>query len=213
MRTTSPEGEGVRPEAMKVENSTARVGLPARRDLTISGEKTVLRAKKMSDARNDYRWQSDPDLARLDATRPLRLSFTAYLLDYSVELRSPGFRRYPLAIDTIEGAHIGNCTLYDIDEKQQEAQLGILIGNRDYWDKGYGTDAVSAVTRFVFTTTTLQRLYLKSLDWNLRAHRSFDKCGFTPTGFMKRHEYNFKTMELTRERWKMLNDGHGNRPS
>jgi ribosomal-protein-alanine N-acetyltransferase len=190
---------------MKVENSTARVGLPTSRDLKITGEKTLLRSKKMSDARNDYRWQSDPDLAALDATHPLHLAFAVYLLDYSVELRSPGFKRFPLAIDTLEGTHIGNCTLYDIDEKQQEAQIGILIGDRDYLGKGYGTDAVS--------TTTLKRIYLKSLDWNLRAHRSFEKCGFLPTGFMKRHEYNFKTMELTRGRWEHLNQGDGDQPS
>jgi RimJ/RimL family protein N-acetyltransferase len=198
---------------MKVENSTARVGLPASRDLTITGEKVVLRSKKMSDARADYRWQSDPDLAALDATHPLHLSFAVYLLDYSVELRSPGFRRFPLAIDTLDGTHIGNCTLYDIDEKKQEAQLGILIGDRDYWGKGYGTDAVVTMCRYVFTTTTLRRLYLKSLDWNVRAHKAFDKCGFVPTGFMQRAEYNFKTMELTRERWETLPKGDGGSPS
>ena len=198
---------------MKVENSTARVGLPAARDLKITGEKTVLRSKKMSDARADYRWQSDPDLAALDATKPLRLSFAVYLLDYSVELRSPGFRRFPLAVDTLDGTHIGNCTLYDVDEKKLEAQLGVLIGDRDYWGKGYGTDAVSTMVKFVFTTTTLRRIYLKSLDWNLRAHRSFEKAGFVPSGSMKRSEYNFKLMELTRERWEHLNKGDGDRPS
>ena len=198
---------------MKVENSTARVGLPAARDLKITGEKTVLRSKKMSDARADYRWQSDPDLAALGSTKPLRLSFAVYLLDYSVELRSPGFRRFPLAVDTLDGTHIGNCTLYDVDEKKLEAQLGVLIGDRDYWGKGYGTDAVSTMVKFVFTTTTLRRIYLKSLDWNLRAHRSFEKAGFVPSGSMKRSEYNFKLMELTRERWEHLNKGDGDRPS
>jgi RimJ/RimL family protein N-acetyltransferase len=197
---------------MKVENSTARVGLPASRDLKITGEKTVLRSKKMSDARADYRWQSDPDLAVLDATHPLHLSFAVYLLDYSVELRSPGFRRFPLAVDTLEGTHIGNCTLYDVDEKKKEAQLGILIGDRDYWGKGYGTDAVTTMVRFAFTTTTLRRIYLKSLDWNLRAHKAFEKAGFLPTGFMQRAEYHFKTMEMTRDRWEHLAGGNGDRP-
>jgi RimJ/RimL family protein N-acetyltransferase len=197
---------------MKVENSAARVGLPSGRGLSITGQKIVLRSKKMSDARNDYRWQSDPDLAALDAAQPLRLSFAAYLLDFSVELRSPGFRRFPLAIDTLDGTHIGNCTLYDIDEKKQEAQLGILIGDRDYWGKGYGMDALKTMTHFAFITSTLERLYLKSLDWNVRAHKCFDKCGFTPTGFMKRYDYSFKTMELTRDRWTRLWDGNGGRP-
>lgn len=197
---------------MKVENSSARVGLVSSRGLKISGTLVTLREKKMSDARNDYRWQSDPELAGLDATRPLALSFAVYLLDYSVELRSPRFKRFPLAIDALDGTHIGNCTVYDIDEERQEAQLGILIGNRDYWDKGYGTDAVNTMVNYIYHTTTLHRLYLKTLDWNVRAQQSFARSGFTPTGFMKRHSYNFRLMELTREQWRRLPGRDGSQP-
>lgn len=190
---------------MRVENSSARVGLPGLRGLKIDGNLVRLREKKMTDARNDFRWQSDAELARLDATAPLRLPFSVYLLDYSIEMRSPAFKRFPLAVETLaEGKHIGNCTIYDIDEKKQEAQFGILIGDRDYWGKGYGTDAVIAVSDYVFHTTTICRLYLKTLEWNARAQASFTKSGFTPVGQMQRGGYDFRTMELTRERWQSL---------
>ena len=164
----------------------------------------MLREKKISDARNDYRWHADAELSALDAARPIELAFAVFLLDYSLELRSPRFKRFPLAVDTLDGVHIGNCTVYDIDEKAGQAQIGILIGNRDYWNKGYGTDAMKTMVDFVFRTTILNRLYLKTLDWNIRAHKSFEKIGFTPCGDLQRHPYNFKLMELFRERWQQL---------
>ena len=107
--------------------------------------------------------------------------------------------RYPLAIETLEGKHIGNCTCYDIDEKKGEAQVGIMIGDKDYWDKGYGTDAIVTLVDHVFENSSLNRLYLKTLDWNKRAHQCFIKCGFTDYGKLKHSGHNFVLMELKRE--------------
>ena len=53
-----------------------------------------------------------------------------------------------------------------------------MIGNRDYWGLGYGTDSVNALLGHIFTTTTLDRVYLHTLDWNVRAQRAFAKSGF-----------------------------------
>lgn len=167
----------------------------------IVGNKVRLREKKLSDVRNDYRWQSDPELARLDAAPVLKASFPVYLLDYTQGIHRPGPKRYPLAIESLEGKHIGNCTCYDINEEKGEAQLGIMIGNRDYWDKGYGTDVVATMVNHIFLNTSLRRIYLKTLDWNLRAQKCFQNCGFTPCGQMRRNSNNFVLMELKREHW------------
>ena len=166
----------------------------------IIGQKIRLREKKLSDVRNDYRWQSDPELAKLDAAPTLEMSFAIYLLDYSSVLNRRD-ARYPLAIETLEGKHIGNCTCYDINEKKSEAQLGIMVGDKDYWDKGYGADAVNTLVDYVFENSSLNRLYLKTLDWNQRARRCFAKCGFTDCGKLKQNGHNFVLMELKREQW------------
>lgn len=173
----------------------------------ITGEKTRLREKKLSDVRNDYRWQSDPELADLDAAPVMITSFSLYLLDYASVVRNQNKHRFPLAIETLDGRHIGNCTIYDIDEKKSEAQLGIMIGNRDYWNKGYGTDVINTMIDHFFRSTSLQRIYLKTLDWNHRAQKCFTGCGFLPCGRLRRDSHNFILMELKRERWQEL---HGN---
>lgn len=166
-----------------------------------SDGKTRLRVKRLSDALSDHRWQTDAELAALDAVPPQSLSYAEYLARYAVELRYPPARRQRFAIETIDGEHIGNCTYYAIDNKRGEAELGIMIGNRDYWDKGYGVDAVTNLLEVIFRETRLDRIYLKTLATNTRAQKCFAKCGFTPCGHLKRDGYNFVLMELYRQQW------------
>ncbi len=64
----------------------------------IAGSKVRLRAKKLSDAQNDYRWQTDTDLVRLDATLPLTMPYSRYLMEYSGELHCPNPTRRFLGV-------------------------------------------------------------------------------------------------------------------
>jgi RimJ/RimL family protein N-acetyltransferase len=167
----------------------------------ITGKKTRLRDKKLSDARNDYSWQTDPELARLDAAPLFAASFAQYLLDYTSELCYPTPNRHQFAVETSDGKHIGNCTYYDIDDTKGEAELGIVIGDRDCWDKGYGTDAVITLVNHIFRQTNIKRIRLKTLDWNQRAQKCFQNCGFVPCGHLQRDGHSFMLMELHRKQW------------
>jgi len=171
----------------------------------INGNKIMLRDKKLADAKDDYTWQTDPELAQLDAVPPLATSFPQYLLDYTRELRySPHIRpliRRRFAIETLDGKHIGNCTYYGINKTKGETELGIMIGNRDYWDKGYGADAVSTLVSYIFREANLRRIYLKTLESNSRAQKCFKKCGFIPYGHLVKDGYNFLLMEIHRKHW------------
>ena len=186
---------------MKPKKNNALAGLKSRKSKFISGRKVRLRQKKLTDVRNDYNWQSDPELARLDAAPVLKASFPVYLMDYVEIIRKPERKRYPLAIETLQGKHIGNCTCYDIDESKSEAQVGIMIGDRDYWDKGYGADTVTTLVDHIFLSTMLNRVYLKTLDWNLRAQKCFRNCGFIRCATVTRNGHNFLFMEIKREQW------------
>ena len=115
---------------MRYKKSRSLNEFEIRRDRVIFGNKVKLRGKKLSDARNDYRWQSDPELTKLDAAPVLSGSFSVYLLDYTNQLYDSGLKRYPFAVETLDGKHIGNCTCYDINKAKGEAQLGIMIGDR-----------------------------------------------------------------------------------
>jgi RimJ/RimL family protein N-acetyltransferase len=186
---------------MRLHKSKSTDELKISRSETIDGSKVRLRHKKLTDVRNDYRWQLDPELSRLDAAPLLNTSFPVYLLDYADSVHRPGPNRYPLAVETLDGKHIGNCTCYDIDDDRGEAQLGIMIGDRDYWDKGYGTDTINTLVGHIFRNTGLNRVYLKTLDWNLRAQKCFQNCGFTMSGKLSRNGKTFIFMDMKREQW------------
>ena len=64
-----------------------------------------------------------------------------------------------------------------IDWNLKQAELGIMIGDKDYWNFGYGTDAVITLLEYVFTNTKLNSIYLHTLISNKRAQMAFRKAG------------------------------------
>ena len=167
----------------------------------INGSKIILRDKSLADALDDYTWQTDPELAHLDAAPLPTITFREYLSDYTSQLRYLLSARRQFAIDAPDGKHIGNCVYYGVNKTKGEAELGIMIGDRDYWDKGYGADAVTTLVSHIFRQTKLKRIYLKTLDSNNRAQKCFQKCGFIPYGHLVRDGFSFVLMEILRKQW------------
>jgi RimJ/RimL family protein N-acetyltransferase len=163
------------------------------------GEMIVLRAKTMADARQDYEWRCDPELATFDAARPFGGSFNEYMSIFGDELTYPSPYRRTVGVEDMEGRHIGNVMYYNVDYQRHEAEIGVTIGVKDYWGKGYGTDLIRTFLRFLFETTALDRIYLKTLDWNLRAQRCFEKAGLKRYATSRRGEYDFVLMDVRRE--------------
>ena len=168
-----------------------------------------MRQKRLGDAANDYAWRRDTELSRLDATAPLLSSFEEYLKGYAEELRYPGKGHRRFAIETMDGKHIGNCAYFNINEAEKEVELGIMIGDRAYWNQSYGADAVVILLNHIFSQTQMERVYLKTLDWNIRAQKCFEKCGFAPCGQLIRGEHRFLIMDIHRSDGlrSKLNDG------
>ena len=112
-------------------------------DLVATGQKVILRRKRVEDAEDDHSWRQDPELAELDASTVLRQSLKDFKRDLEQELQypTPWVRRF--AVDTHDGLHIGNCMVYDIDTVAGQCEVGILLGNRGYWNGGYGREALS----------------------------------------------------------------------
>ena len=169
-----------------------------------SGDKVVLREKALSDAEDDYAWRTDEELATLDATRPLRMSFKDFLRYTREEIDYPSPRSRRFAIDTHDGKHIGNCMYYDIDLRRGQAELGIMIGDREYWSRGYGTDSVNTLLTHIFSSTSIDRVYLHTLEWNQRARNSFAKSGFKELHPVRRNGLDFIRMEVWRTEWERL---------
>lgn len=168
-------------------------------DTLIRGARVRLREKRLADAANDYAWRSDPELARYDAAQPLRIDFRDFLLIYGEDLLHPSPLRHSYGIEDEHGRHIGNVMYYNVDHRRKQAELGITIGARDCWSRGYGSDAVRALLRHVFAATDLTRIVLNTLRWNERAQAAFAKAGFRATGRDRRDGFDFVVMEALRD--------------
>lgn len=169
-----------------------------------TGKRIKIRRKRLSDAKEDYAWQSDAELARLDAATPLDMTYQQYLSEYTFELSYPSSIRYEFAVDTLDGEHIGNCVYYNINQSESKAEMGIMIGNRNYWNQGYGFEIVNTLLDHVFNNTKLERIYLTTLTWNTRAQKCFKKCGFKESGLVNRDHHTFLLMLICRDEWEKL---------
>ncbi len=168
-------------------------------DIVARGHRTVVRRKRLADVEDEFRWRSDPELAHFDASRPAQTPFANYERNWAFDFRFTDMPRRSFAIEAENGRHIGNVMYYNYDPNRLEAEIGISIGERDFWDGGYGTDALSALVRALFNEGDLQRLYLHTLDWNIRAQRSFRKAGFRECGTSWRDGHTFVMMEMLRQ--------------
>jgi len=88
--------------------------------------------------------------------------------------------------------------------------VGIGIGEREYWGKGYGSDAMNLILRFAFETLNLKRVSLTVFEYNERAVHSYEKCGFRPEGRLRQwmqragQRYDLIFMGILREEWEVL---------
>jgi RimJ/RimL family protein N-acetyltransferase len=171
------------------------------------GALVVLRTKTIADAEQDYAWRRDPELATFDAARPFAGTLSEYITIFGDELAYPSPYRRTLAVEDMQRTHIGNVMYYNVDYQRHEAEIGVTIGLREYWSRGYGTDLLTTFVRYLFANTVLERVYLKTLDWNLRAQRCFEKVGFRRYGTSRRGGYAFVLMEVYKKDFPIDDDG------
>jgi diamine N-acetyltransferase len=84
---------------------------------------------------------------------------------------------------------IGSLAFDQIDWHIRAAEMGILIGDKTYWNQGYGTEAVRLLCLHGFNTLNLNRIYLHVFENNPGAIRAYEKAGFIHEGRERQAEY------------------------
>jgi|SRR5580692_1533231 RimJ/RimL family protein N-acetyltransferase len=122
------------------------------------------------------------------------------------------------AIET-EGVLIGQCGLHGLTEQKgiaHSCDIGITIGDRSYWGRGLGREAVKLLLEYAFQYWNMQRVGLKTHSGNERAIRCYKACGFTEEGRLRRREWNdghyvdSVFMSILREEWEEIYGRHRN---
>ena len=168
-----------------------------RETIRLNRRNTTVRSKKLTDAWDDYRWRSDPELAQLDATAPIAVTFDQFQRVFARSLSKAKTNSLHLAIDDEDGNHIGNCMCYDIDPAKRNAEFGIMIGQRECWNRGYGTDATRLLLQHAFDNLPVSSLFLHTLASNTRAQTAFNNAGFKPVDLVAKDGAEFVRMEVS----------------
>jgi len=157
----------------------------------IYGERIRLVAIEKEDLPLFVAWLNDPEVRRGVAMYlPMSLAQEEKWFETMIERPQD---TQPLNIEVREGkkwVKIGNMGLFQFDHRVRSAEFGILIGEKSYWDKGYGTEATKLILKHGFETLNLNRIMLRVYDDNLRAIRCYEKAGFVVEGRMRDANYS-----------------------
>jgi diamine N-acetyltransferase len=177
----------------------------------ITGKKVRLRALERSDLPYFVTWFNDPEVTQ-GLLIHWQLSIGQEEKWYERVLARP-FEEQPLMIEvqTPEGWQaIGDLGFNEIDRLHRNAEIGIAIGDKRFWNQGFGTEAMSLMVRYGFNDLNLHRIYLQVYETNPRAIRSYEKAGFVREGVMREAVFkdgryiNVVLMSVLRPEWKFL---------
>jgi len=153
----------------------------------------LLRKVKLSDKRYFTKWWNDQDLRRLTSGKPGPISAEKtekYLSEMINDKNEYHF------IITLNRKAIGHVNLSKRKDNWYETQ--IIIGEKKYWGKGYGTEAIKQLTKQA-KAKGISKIYLEVRPDNLRAIRAYEKCGFVGVGFKKYPKNKYLPITLRME--------------
>jgi len=175
--------------------------------LVISGNKLYLRNLKRSDLKGDYfNWLNDEEVTRF---------LESGGSPNTVEKMEEYYRRVTLnpdnvmlaIIDKKSDKHIGNIKLGPINKTTRTAALGIMIGNKDFWGKGYGTVAIKLMVKYAFQQLNLHEVTAGIVAIHQASINAFQKAGFEITGKIKNQFhldggcYDYLQLSITRDNY------------
>jgi len=142
----------------------------------ISGKKIYLRELREEDASEEYcNWLNDSVVNKYLETKKCTLNELKEYIKKKVDDSNVCF--FGIFVKEND-KHIGNIKLEPIDFQQKKATLGILIGNKEYWGKGIGTDATKLILDHAFNDLNLEEIKLGVISENKAAIRVYEKVGF-----------------------------------
>lgn len=175
----------------------------------IEGEHVRLRKLERGDLPALHRWMNDREVMAWARFSPDHMTSMAALeKEYEKELAGEDHDRTTFFIeDLASGKAIGWCTIRTWDRKHVSANVGIGLGEKALWGKGFGTEAVRLLLEVVFDHQGWHRAELYTLAENERAIRSAEKCGFRRCGheresvFYNGSFHDVVEMEQLRSEW------------
>lgn len=160
-----------------------------------------------TDADSVAAWSRDSEFVRLFGMGTAR-PWTPAMAQRGIEDDEAKDETFVFHIRTLADDRLIGVTDLEPAWTHGDGWIGIGIGERAYWGRGYGTDAMRVMLRYAFTELNLYRISLNVFDYNVRAIRSYEKVGFVLEGrqrqAMRRDGrcWDMVFMSILRDEWK-----------
>ena len=145
------------------------------------GEKCYLSPCSVDDAVKWTKWDND-----LEVTIPLGdEAYTPYSLAKMQDILNDIVRQQSHIFDIVDlesDKLIGRCMLFNVNHVDRNAMLGIVIGEKSYWGRGYGQEAIRLLLDYGFSLLNLNSVMLGTFAFNERAIHCYKKVGFCEIG-------------------------------
>ena len=146
------------------------------------GSKCYLSPIDINDAEKYTTWLNDQEVVDY-----LQNSPSVIPMDVEREVLQRISREHNYAIVDLEkDILLGNIGLNDINHIHQSAEIQIFIGNKDYWDKGYGQEALNLLLDYSFKILNLNNIMMRTYSFNKRGIACFQKVGFKKVGELRK---------------------------
>ena len=154
---------------------------------TLSTPRLCLTPHELTDAEAMNRWAVDPELCHYsdDApTGPETFAETLQYLERIIGQKDDSIRRWAVRrVD--DGQLIGYCMAAFIDRHNRRCKIGLTIGEKTAWGKGYGSEVLEAMIRHCFETLDMNRIGAEIYAFNARSIRLFERAGFQREGLIR----------------------------
>lgn len=141
----------------------------------LEGERVSLCLPQKEDAQLRYEKMNDLEVQQFLTVGGTLLSKEAEEDYYSFATKNQNWRLFALCIEGEK--NIGNISL-TLNEKNRNAELGIVIFDKDYWNQGYGTESIQLLLKYAFEILGLHKVYLNYIEYNARGARVYEKARF-----------------------------------
>lgn len=158
---------------------------------TLRGQQTILRAMTKQDLAHLHRWLNDPDIMQWWDGRDHKASFDRVEARFrkSIENSDRDTIRFMIEVDRDGAARpIGMIQFGRVQPRAKNTQIDVLIGEPEFRDAGYGTDALRAALKHIFEDLKAHRAWHTMQASNARAQKSAEKIGFKQEGVLREHD-------------------------
>lgn len=145
----------------------------------------ILRSIQLSDVSEKYlSWMTDPLVTCYLESRFQQQNLDS-IKNYVMSFNNDNNNFFFIIIDKDKNEHIGNIKLGCINWTHGFGEIGLMIGDKTYWGKGYATEAILTITKFGFQKFKLNKLLAGCYENNVGSLKAFKKAGFEIEGISR----------------------------